>query len=579
MPQNSKSPAGASADVTHEHRSDPVAERGIDGVALTEAVALPTATGMVAAIAHTFGQRRVLGKAAIGLAGELTRVARGSSTLAPAKNDWRFADPTWSENPVYRRIAQAYLALRDSLERLVDELEESGQDAATARFTVNLLSSAVAPSNFLLGNPAAIKRTFETGGANILSGVYNRVDDLRNNRGMPSTNDRTALQVGRDLALTPGSVVQRDEFAELIQYAATTEQVREIPVLVVPPPIGRYYFLDLRPGRSFVEYSTSQGLQTFIMSWFNPGKDQSEWDLDTYCKRVLTAIDAVREVTGSKEVNVIGFCAGGILSTGVLNHLAALDDSRVKSMSYAVTMLDFGHPAPVQAFAHAKLLSFARTRSRRPGVISASDMGAAFTLMRPNDLIWNSWVNNYLMGKKPPVFDILSWNSDGTNLPARLHSQFLDIFEDNLLCEPGGVTILDTPVELSAIRVPTFVVGALTDHLTPWDGCYRATQLLSGPSTFVLSNSGHIQSLVNPPGNPKASYYVGPDTVPDPDSWLAAATQKSGSWWEEWAKWVSRRSGKKVTAPTSLGSQQHPPLEDAPGRYVHLPTPQPRTPQ
>jgi polyhydroxyalkanoate synthase len=267
-------------------------------------------------------------------------------------------------------------------------------------------------------------------------------------------------------------------------------------------------------------------------------------------------------------VNTIGFCAGGIINTGVLNHLAATADTRIHSASFAVTMLDFGQRAPIQAFSNAKLLSFTRARSRRAGVIAARDMGAAFTLMRPNDLIWNYWVNNYLMGNKPPVFDILSWNADGTNLPAALHLQFLDVFETNTLCRPGAMKVLGTPVDLSTIAVPTFATGAITDHLTPWKGCYRTTQLLSGPMTFVLSNSGHIQSLVNPPGNPKASYYTGQQPGQDADEWLTAAANHMGSWWQAWADWITPFSGAQRPAPQSEGNPAFQPITPAPGEYV-----------
>ena len=285
----------------------------------------------------------------------------------------------------------------------------------------------------------------------------------------------------------------------------------ERPVIVVPPPIGRYYFLDLRPGRSFVEYAVSRGLQTFLISWRNPSKEQADWDIDTYAQRILDAVDAVREMTGAENVNVIGFCAGGILQTAVLNKLAAMGDDRIHSASYAVTLLDFGQSAPISAFSSARLLSFARWKSGRAGVISARAMGNAFTWMRPNDLVWNYWVNNYLMGEDPPVFDILSWNADGTNLPGRLHQQFLDIFEHNPLVTPGGIEALgvaDRPRARSRCRRTS--PGAINDHLTPWKSTYRTTQFLAGDCTFALSNAGHIASLVNPPGNPKASYYTGP---------------------------------------------------------------------
>jgi polyhydroxyalkanoate synthase len=496
------------------------------------------------------------------------RIVRGTTSVAPDRKDWRFTDPTWSENPFYRRLAQTYLVNCNAIDGILDDLERSGRSATKARFLVNILQTAAAPTNTLWGNPAALKRTLETGGLNLVRGTKNFVNDLRYNGGMPATVDRTAFQVGRDLAITPGAVVDRDTYAELIQYRPSTEAVYKRPVLIVPPPIGRYYFLDLRPGRSFVEYAVSRGLQTFILSWRNPQKEQQDWDLDTYARRLLTAIETVREITGAENINTIGFCAGGILQTLVLNHLAASDDERVHSASYAVTLLDFGQDAPIAAYSSPKLLAFARWNSRRAGVISARDMGNVFTWMRPNDLVWNYWVNNYLMGNKPPVFDILAWNADGTNLPAALHRQFLDIFEHNVLCKPGDLTVLGTPVDLKNIQVPTFVTGATTDHLTPWTGCYRTTQLLGGPTTFVLSNAGHIQSLVNPPGNPKATYFAGGEPDPDPQEWLAHAKQHPGTWWTRWADWTIERSGDSIPAPATLGGTAYPAQEAAPGLYV-----------
>ena len=372
------------AQVQQADDSDPVAFatalRGAESAAWTEPVALPSASGILSTVAATFTQGRVVVREGGQLARELLRVAKGSSSAAPAKGDWRFADSTWNENPAYRRMGQAYLSFAGSMDRLVDELEKSGKDSDKARFAVTLLASAAAPTNFLLGNPAAMKRTFETGGRNLVRGLRNWVGDVRHNGGMPSMADPEALQVGRDLALTPGAVVERDQVGELIQYTPTTDTVPERPVLVVPPPIGRFYFLDLRPGRSFIEYSVSRGLQTFLLSWRNPGQEQGDWDLDNYAARVLQAIDAVREITGSQDVNVIGFCAGGIINTGVLNRLAATGDNRIHSASFAVTLLDFGQRAPIQAFSNAKLLSFARARSRRAGVIAARDMGAGVHL-------------------------------------------------------------------------------------------------------------------------------------------------------------------------------------------------------
>ena len=299
--------------------------------------------------------------------------------------------------------------------------------------------------------------------------------------------------------------------------------------------------------------------------WRNPSKDQADWDIDSYAQRILDAVDSVREVTGAENVNVIGFCAGGILQTAVLNKLASMGDDRIHSASFAVTLLDFGQTAPISAFSSARLLSFARWKAGRAGVTSARAMGSSFSWMRPNDLVWNYWVNNYLMGEDPPVFDILSWNADGTNLPGRLHQQFLDIFEHNPLVTPGGIETLGVPLDLGTIKVPAYVAGAINDHLTPWKSTYRTTQFLAGDCTFALSNAGHIASLVNPPGNPKASFYTGPhDKAQSASDWLEGAEKQSGSWWEHWAGWAIDRSGDQVPAPATLGGGRFPAQADAP---------------
>jgi len=545
-----------------------------DAVASGEPVALPSLGGVVDGLAATALRGTAVARAAVSLSAENLRIALGRSDVAPERGDWRFRDETWSTNPAYKRVAQWYLAWCKAVETVLDDVEATTDRhrAERAKFVMNVMTSAVAPTNSLLGNPAALKKTFEAGGANLVRGAEHFVADLRHNGGMPSTAKPGALKVGEDLALTPGAVIDKDEHAEVLQYTPTTDEVYERPVIVVPPPIGRYYFLDLRPGRSFVEYAVSRGLQTFLVSWRNPSTEQSGWDIDTYAQRILDVVDVVRETTGSPDVNVIGFCAGGILQAAVLNKLAALGDDRIHSSAYAVTLLDFGQSAPIGAFSSARLLSLARWNSGRAGVISARAMGNAFTWMRPNDLVWNYWVNNYLMGEDPPVFDILSWNADGTNLPAALHKQFLDIFEHNPLPEPGGLEALGVPIDLATIKVPAFVAGAVNDHLTPWKSTYRTTQLLSGECTFALSNAGHIASLVNPPGNPKASYFTGPiDRDQSPAEWLEGAERQTGSWWEHWAEWVSERSGQKAAAPAELGSSRFPVQGAAPGTYVRQP--------
>jgi polyhydroxyalkanoate synthase len=543
-------------------------ERAAEALSGTDPVGRPEFGQGVGGLGAAFSQVGTVARRGTRLTGEFARIALGSSDVTPDAKDWRFKDPAWSDHPGYRRLAQSYLSCCEFADDVLDSRGRDGTSTTAARFLLTVAESAAAPTNTLLGNPAAIKRAFETGGLSLLRGAKNFVGDLRHNGGMPSMVDRSAYRVGEDLAVTPGAVIDRDDYGEVIQYAPSTETVRARPVLIVPPPIGRFYFLDLRPGRSFVEYAVSRGLPTFMLSWRNPSKAEGEWNLDDYARRVLSAIDTVRAVAGSDDVDLIGFCAGGILQTLVLNHLAARDDHRVHTASYAVTLLDFGRDAPIRAFSAPKLLALARWNSGRAGIISARNMGAVFTWMRPNELVWNYWVNNYLMGNDPPAFDILAWNADGTNLPAALHQQFLDIFEHNSLCHPGEMTVLGTPVDLATIKTPTFVTAGSSDHLTPWAGCYRTTQLLGGPSTFVLSNAGHIQSLVNPPGNPKATYFAGGELAPDGQAWLDTSTKHTGTWWQRWADWIIAGSEATVPAPAALGSSDRPVLDEAPGRYV-----------
>ncbi|HKF90697.1 MAG TPA: alpha/beta fold hydrolase [Acidimicrobiia bacterium] len=504
-----------------------------------------------------------------GLGVELAKVAIGRSTVEPARGDWRFKDPAWRENPAYRRLGQTYLAASGTLERIVDSEELDWKTAERAELATSILTSALSPTNTVAGNPAALKRAFETGGASLVRGTRSFVRDLRHNHGMPQQADTGRFTVGENLAATSGAVVYRDDVCEVIHYRPSTPEVRARPILLIPPQIGRYYFMDLAPGRSFVEYALSRGLQFFLLSWRNPTAEQGDWNLDTYAAACLRAIDAVTEITGSDDLNTIGLCAGGILLSTVLSAMASESDERVNAASFGVTLLDFSVPTTVGMFLSPRLLRAARRRSTSRGVLDGDALGRVFSWLRPNELVWNYWVNNYLMGNDPPAFDILAWNSHTTRLPGALHAQLLDIFEHNLLCTPGALTVLDHPVDLGSIQCDTYVTGALTDHLTPWKGCYRTTQLVGGDSTFVLSSSGHIASLVNPPGNPKSKMFVGPRIEADPDAWLAAAGERTGSWWEHWADWMIERSGALKPAPAKLGSRKHKAGEPAPGSYVH----------
>jgi polyhydroxyalkanoate synthase len=494
-------------------------------------------------------------------------IATGSSTIAPDKKDWRFQDETWTKNPLYRRLSQAYLAMADAVEKMIPEdlpLEEK----ARAQLTASIVTSTFAPTNTLLGNPAAITRTLESGGSNLARGFSAFLKDLVENGGMPRQVDDSQFEVGRNLAATPGKVVHTSEMFELIHYKPSTDTVYETPVLLIPPQIGRFYFTDLAPGRSFAEYTVSQGLQYFAISWRNPSSEEAKWGLEDYVEAAIEAVDAVAKIADQPKVNLVGFCAGGMLASIMSAYFSAIGNEVVNSLTLCVTMLDFKIDAALGAFRFPTLLTVAKAQSAMKGVLPGTELHKIFTWLRPNDLLWNYWVNNYLMGEEPPAFDILAWNNDSTNLPAQLHDDFLRLFEDNKLMEPGQYETLGVAVDLGKITCDSCIVGAITDHLTPWKACYLASNFLGGESTYALSNGGHIAALVNPPTNPKAFHWIGPATATDADAWLAETPKLQGSWWRSWTAWCSERSGAKITAPKALGSKDFKPTLDAPGNYV-----------
>lgn len=495
-------------------------------------------------------------------------IAFGMSNIAPDKRDWRFQDDTWLQNPFYKRLSQAYLAMSDAVEAMIPE-DLPWEEKARAQLASEIVTSTFAPTNTLIGNPAAISKTIETGGSNLVKGFKAFIDDMANNGGLPKQVDTSGFEVGRNMAVTPGKIVLRTPLFELIHYAPATETVCPVPVLLIPPQIGRYYFTDLAPGRSFAEYTVSQGLQYFAISWKNPSPDEADFGLDDYADAAIEALEAVAEITGQEKVNVVGFCAGGILSSIVAAYLGAKKSKLINSFTLCVAMLDFRNDASLGAFRLPTLLTVAKAQSSMKGVLPGGDLHKIFSWLRPNDLIWNYWVNNYLMGEDPAPFDILAWNNDSSNMAAQLHSDFLALFDANALVEPGGYDLNDTPIDLANVTCDMFVVGAVTDHLTPWKCCYKSAQNFPGNKTFALSNGGHVAALVNPPGNPKSYHFIAPATPATADEWMEGAEKTGGSWWESWARWVAKRSGKPVNAPAKLGSKQHPPLMEAPGSYVH----------
>ena len=499
---------------------------------------------------------------------ELKNVMLGQSALKPEDGDRRFTDPAWSQNPLYRRYLQTYLAWRKELHDWIEHSSLSEQDASRGHFVINLMTEAMAPSNSM-ANPAAVKRFFETGGKSLLDGLSHLAKDMVHNGGMPSQVNMEAFEVGKNLATTDGAVVFRNDVLELIQYKPITESVHERPLLVVPPQINKFYVFDLSPEKSLARFLLRSQVQTFVVSWRNPTKAQREWGLSTYIEALKEAIDVICAITGSKDVNMLGACSGGLTTASLLGHYAALGQQKVNALTLLVSVLDTQLDTQVALFADEKTLEAAKRRSYQAGVLEGSDMAKVFAWMRPNDLIWNYWVNNYLLGNEPPVFDILYWNNDTTRLPAALHGEFIDMFQTNPLTRPGALEVCGTPIDLKQVTCDFFVVAGTTDHITPWDSCYKSAHLFGGKCEFVLSNSGHIQSILNPPGNPKARYMTNSEMPLDPKAWQESSTKHADSWWLHWQTWLSERSGETKNAPRALGNKKFPAGEAAPGTYVH----------
>lgn len=503
------------------------------------------------------------------LARELMAVLAGNSQVEPAPGDRRFQDDAWKNNPLLHMCMQGYLSWTKALGSVVDQAPLASKTREQARFAVSMLTEALSPTNTLLGNPAALKKLLETGGSSIAQGLKNMLADLATNKGMPAQVDKSKFKVGQNLATTPGAVVFRNPVLELIQYTPTTKKVHARPQIIVPPQINKFYIFDLAPGKSIVEFLVGSGFQVFAVSWRNPGPEHADWDMDTYVAALLEAIDAVRDITGSEDVNLHGACSGAMTMASVMGYLAAKGTPLVHAATTMVAVLDGREESQLGLVAMPQTVALAKQTSAAKGVIEGHDMGRVFAWMRPNDLVWNYWVNNYLMGNPPPVFDVLYWNNDTTRLPARFHAGLMDIFTDHILTTPGRMTVLDTPVDLGKVTCDTFVVAGISDHITPWKGVFNTSRAFGGRSEFVLSSSGHVQSLINPPGNPKAKYFVHAKAeVETADEWLAGAQSVQGTWWEHWRDWMKARSGKLVAAPEALGNGHHPALAAAPGTYV-----------
>ncbi|SAK97020.1 Poly-beta-hydroxybutyrate polymerase [Caballeronia temeraria] len=499
---------------------------------------------------------------------DLIGVLSGNASSTPPQGDKRFTDAAWRDNSMYRMTMQGYLAWRDALSGFVDRSALEPKSKERAQFVLSLVTDAMSPTNTLLGNPAAIKKVVDSGGASLIGGLKNAVTDMLKNQGMPAQVDKTAFEVGKNLATSKGAVVFRNEVLELIQYASATTHVHSRPQLIVPPQINKFYVFDLSPGKSIVDYLLKSEFQVFVVSWRNPTAEHAGWNLDTYVAALLEAIAAIRDITGSDDVNLHGACSGAMTISALLGHLASRGDTSVHAATLMVAVLDNTADSQLGLFATPEAVAAAKHASTSRGVLAGEEMGRVFAWMRPNDLVWNYWVNNYLMGNTPPAFDILYWNNDTTRLPAKMHGQLLDIFTENLFTKPRALNVLGTAIDLNDVTCDKYVVAGITDHITPWKGVYNTARLFGGNTRFVLSSSGHIQSLINPPGNPKSKFYLNPELPANADAWLDGAQAEKESWWSDWREWLAARSGDRRAARAALGNKRHKPIANAPGTYV-----------
>ena len=491
-----------------------------------------------------------------------------SAASANGTGDRRFQHRSWEHNPWFFGLRQTYLAWSAYLQDLVETAEVDPSTADKASFAVGLLTDGLAPTNFLWGNPEAISEALSTKGMSVLAGLRNFFHDVATNGGKPSQVDSSSFVLGENLAATPGQVVFRNELMELIQYSPQTDTVFEVPLLLSPPWINKYYIMDLAPGRSFVEWAVGRGHTVFAISYRNPDESLRDVALDDYLlSGPYEALDVMAEITGTDQANIVGLCLGGSLTVMLLAHLAANKGDRVRSATLLNTLVDFSEPGPMGLFLDRSSVARLSTKMLERGYLDSSEMSTMFDLLRSRDLIWNYVANGWLMGKPPPAFDILVWNADGTRMPADMHSFYLRCcYVENQLAR-GEMTLAGTRLDLDRITADAYVLSAKEDHIAPWKSSYATTRLLGGKSRFVLSSSGHVAGIVNPPGSRRA-YWTNEEVPADPEQWLAGAGQHQGSWWQDWADWVAPRAGAR-RPPPPMGSEHHPALGAAPGTYVH----------
>jgi polyhydroxyalkanoate synthase len=492
---------------------------------------------------------------------------------ADKPRDKRFKHPEWTENAIFSFVKESYLVAAKSVLSSVRDVK--GMDEAAARkveFYTRQFVDALSPSNFVATNPEVLKATLESGGQNLLSGLENLLSDLERGGGRLSITmtDMKAFRLGENIATTPGKIIFQNNLLQLIQYTASTKDVRKRPLLIIPPWINKFYVLDLQPKNSLIKWAVDQGHTVFVISWVNPDEKLADKSFECYMlEGPLAALDAIEKATGERQVNAIGYCLGGTLLASTAAYLAANNDDRIASATYFVTLVDFTDVGDMAVFIDEEQLALLERRMQERGYLEAHDMATSFNMLRANDLIWSFVVNNYLLGKEQLPFDLLFWNADSTRMPAAMHSFYLrKMYHENLLARPGGINLAGTPIDLSKIKIPSFILSTREDHIAPWKSTFAATRLYTGPVKFVLSASGHMAGVISAPGG-KYGHWTNDNLPPTPDEWFAGATAHQGSWWPAWDEWITRLDPERVVA-REPGGGKLPVIEDAPGSYVRV---------
>ena len=489
---------------------------------------------------------------------------------AAVTGDRRFAAPAWGENPLAAMAASTYLLNARLLMEMADAVQADAKTRARIRFGVEQWVAASAPSNYLAFNAEAQKKAIETKGESIARGLQNMLHDL--GQGHVSMTDETRFEVGKNVATSEGAVVYENELFQLIEYKPLTEKIYERPLLLVPPCINKYYILDLQPENSLIRYAVAQGHRTFVVSWRNPDESLGHKTWDDYIEdAAIQAIHVVQEISGAEQINALGFCVGGTILGTALAVLAARGEKPVHSLTLLTTFLDFSDTGILDVFIDENSVRLREQQMGQGGLMAGRDLGSTFSFLRPNDLVWNYVVGNYLKGETPPPFDLLYWNSDSTNLPGPFYAWYLrNTYLENNLVKPGKLTVCGEKLDLRKVDVPVYIYGSREDHIVPIPGAYASTQVLPGKKRFVMGASGHIAGVINPPEKKKRSHWIRADgKLPKSfDAWFEGADEHAGSWWPDWAAWLEKQAGKQIAAPKKYGKGKHKVIEAAPGRYV-----------